>query len=164
MEPERQQHTAAKLDKDGEEIVMEGVCYRKGVYWEIFFRALLVSIISLIGVLILIPIILLWFARACVKSFNLHLTKKRIHYHQSHPCGYILNIPLSDITSIKAVGTDIHVYMEKRRINQLQGGCVPSDSCLSFLIPSYLVLYHVENNREFVEAVERELSTVQHQE
>lgn len=153
-----QQQSGVKLDENGEEIIVEGICHRSGVYLEFLMRTLAVSVISLLGGVIVIPIAI-FMAKAAVKSFVLYLTKRSIHYHQAYPncCGVkTWVIPLNYITSIVPVGTnDIWIYMEKNRVVEFLGGSL----LLTFCAPSYVILNNVENNEEFVQAVKRELDT-----
>lgn len=161
MEPQTQQQNR-KLDKNGDEIIIEGVCYNNGVYLEFFLRTLAVSIISLLGMLIAIPIGIV-LAKAAVKSFQLYLTKKSICYHRAYPsfCGVpTWVIPLSYITNIEAVGSSsIWIYMENKRIVEYLGG-----SPWPFCAPSYLVLSNVKNCEEFVHAVKGEISAFRDEE
>ena len=150
-----------KLDENGEEIIMEGICYRKGVYWYYFYRALLLGIMAPLALVIVIPFYIVFVKVYCVKGFKIYLTKRNIQYHQPYPncCGVkTLTIPLSYITSVEAVGATIRIYMEKRKVNAFLGNLYPNDGWLSILIPNYLALDYVDNSQEFVEAVKREIN------
>ncbi len=57
MMPQLQQQSRGKLDENGEEILMEGICDCKGVYLQFFLSALAVSVVSVVSLLVLAPII-----------------------------------------------------------------------------------------------------------
>lgn len=134
---------------------------QKSVYLGIALRVLSVSIISLLGMVIAIPLGIA-LAKAAVKSFRLYLTKKKIHYHQAYPdWGFGVRtwkIPLSDVTRVASAGTDVWVYMEREKIARYVGDSMPVIECLSSCVPQYLILSNVKNSAEFVEAVMKEIS------
>ena len=51
-----QQQSGIKFDVNGEEIIVEGICHRNGVYLRFFMSALATSAISLLGMMIAIPL------------------------------------------------------------------------------------------------------------
>ena len=160
LEPSQQRSNPAfqkKYNDQGEEIVFEGVCHKPGVCSEVFWIYFYASVVSLLGMLILIPIGIFCGLKA-MKDWKLYLTRSSVVYIRPRGigcCDEKYTIPFSDIDDISvAPGTrDIWVRMETSKINEYIGWW--SRPMCGQLVA--LVLSNVANGEEFVAAVKREM-------
>ncbi len=146
-----------KLDKNGEQILMEGVCNQPLFYWGSIVSAFFISAASFV---IVFPIAICFFC-AALKNWKLYLTQNAIHYHQaSLSClgGRSIVIPLSYIKSISIDADCIVVCMETSRAKEFI--YTPPTFCGCIKEPEHtnVVIEYVKNSAEFIEAVKRELA------
>ena len=149
-----------KYDRRGEEILLEGKCYKLGVCNSVFLSLMPAAVLSIVGMLLLIPVGVICYYKK-VSHWRLYLTHESVFYHHDHtPCGCAgreWEIPLRYINELYvAPGTlDIHLYMEPSKMREYLS--MSSCCCLggppSCELRDCLVLSNVANGEEFVEAV-----------
>ena len=146
------------IDKNGEEILFEGICNRRKVFFSVCCSYFLITTYSFVGVLILIPLAIAFAVRAS-RGWRLYLTRRGIHYFLPNGCFCCCDtnwvVPYSDFDDILITpGTtdSIWLSMEPSKIYEYVGKCNKPLCCDL----NYLVLSHVENAEEFVNAVKRE--------
>ena len=144
-----------KYDSNGEEIVFEAECHKSGVCCDVFWRYFYASVVSLLGMLILIPIGIICSLKA-PKNWKLYLTRSSVVYHRPTGfCGNHWTVPFDLIQDIYVVrGTkDIWVKMEPADVYKYIGSC-NRPMCGDL---NCLVLSNVANGEDFVAAVKREM-------
>ena len=153
-------HNHSNVDENGEQIIIEGVCYRRG-YWVAFIMAALTGLVGLVTLLI-VPIALC-LALAAIKAWRLYLTRDAIHYRRQTCCCHLKTavIPLSCVKDVAVeTGTnnvlllmevdDIHKYMIPMVDVPLFWYCCPHET--------YVKLWYVANCQSFVQAVKQEIA------
>ena len=147
-------------DRNADEIVFEGVCYKPGVHWHIFWHVFITSIL-IITAPIVIPVGIIWCYRS-FKHWKLHLTHSNIVYRSTTPYGVLerdIVIPLGmvqDITFQEKVGRRNVVV----QLNPAEGERAEIFDCYNH--PSVVnnnpavTLPSVANAKELVEAVKKE--------
>ena len=161
MQPTQQHNNPGfqpkKYDENGEEVVFEGVCNKTGVCGEVFWIYFYASVVSLLGMIILIPIGIICSIKA-TRDWKLYLTRNRVVYRQPIGmccCDTNYNIPFSDIQDISTVpGTkDILVRMDPEKVCEYIHWC-NRPACGTLI---GLVLSNAANREDFVAAVKREM-------
>lgn len=165
MEPQGQHQssvsvTEGRCNENGEQIIIEAECHKSSVYCDAIFKIFLLSIISLLGILILIPLAF-FLTCAAMKNWRLYLTQKAIHYHAlSLDClgGRSWVIPLSYIKEIHAIPVQKQIWL-KMEISKVRKFIFVGKACCCFKDPehAHLILQYVKNSEEFVQAVKGEL-------
>ena len=156
IEPLQQQ--PKKRDANGEEIIFEGICYKRGFRNWVFFNYCIVPSISIVGMIVGL-IVSIWCCFKVVKDWKLYLTRDKIYYTAaagSCCCPDTMAISLSDIDDIYvAQGTkNIWVRMEPSKVNEYIPWC-SRPVCWQL---NCLVLSYVANGNEFVDAVKKEMA------
>ena len=162
MAQHQMQHTTvqvANVNENGEQILVEGVCDRRGLFTNVFW-IIVIAMASLIA--IPIGLIIACIAIGCNK-WRLYLTPGAIHYQHWGTCFLPSTdvIPLSYIQEATAINTDKSVYlkMERERAYEFISwddrpciwSCYPPESC-------FYIIKHVTNYEEFTEAVKRQIA------
>ena len=145
-----------------EPIIMEGVCYKRGIYSHYVWAMLLPAVVSVLGIVVGIPIALC-LAAGAVKTWRLYLTPSAIHYHyQGHCCSqqsYV--IPLSYVKDAIYTPHDnnVSILMEASHAYEFIGSC-DRPLIWSCIQPEniYVHLLKVANGEEFAQAVKRQIS------
>jgi len=160
MKPqERQQLQELKVDHNGEEIIMEGACYKLNLYFLLFIFTFVAAICLPVIMLNIIFVVILIFVviHVCIgiKKWQLYLTRSYIHYHPASLGCNNWTIPLSYINDIRFGGLKIFIYMEKARVAEFIKGCC---QCSESMLLDYVTLQNVTNSNEFIAAVKREIA------
>ena len=145
-----------KYDSNGEEIVFEAECHKSGVCFDVFRVYFYPSVMSLLGILLLIPIGIICSLKA-PKDWKLYLTRSSMVYHRPNGCccKQHYTVPFDLIQDIYTVrGTkNIWVKMEPADLYKYIGWCNrPLCGDINFL-----VLSNVANGKDFVAALKREM-------
>ena len=154
IEPLEQQ--SKKYDDNGEEIIFEGIFYKRGFRtWACWYICFYPGA-SLLGMFIgMFVCIWCWFKGA--KNWQLYLTHDNICYTSAGCSTKTTVINISDIDEIFVTSDkEIYVGMEPSKINKYIGHWCFRPICRQV---RYLVLSYVANNNEFVDAVKREMAS-----
>ena len=149
--------------KQRETIILEGVCYKRGVYQDLIaltlVRLLIPCGVALPLFLPLLPLVM-YEASVAAKKWYLILTPNIIYYQPAIDDD-TWAIPLSFIEDITTSGTKICLCMKTKNASKYIK--LGSNCCLSDRDPrsapeyTNVVIEHVENYEDFVDAVQGEL-------
>lgn len=148
------------VDENGEEIILEGVCHRRGLFTDVLW-IVIIAMASLIA--IPIGLLLACCAISC-SAWRLYLTRKTIYYRHNGSCYCSTRtfvIPLSYIKEVTAISNDKSVWLLMEREKAYEFIPAGDRPCIWFCFPPencYLILKHIVNYEEFAQAVKREMA------
>ena len=144
------QHTSVQLDDNGDEIVLRGIHNTTKAWCKTMLMFSLFVGLTVIG-LLFIPLILLITYCVCIRKWTLYVTHTDIHYN---PGLQYMIVPFSDISEISVMpGTDSILIVKK------QGSAFQTGN--GEVVTNQLDIDDVRNCKEFVEAVKREMASIQ---